>query len=306
MNERDRRFDRRGAGRDTRGRGCSPNPTACMRLNWLWRGLVGVTVLASALVAWAGTLAEFRTPLGNLQVELFDDAKPVTVRNFVRYVTAGSYTNLLIHRWVPGFVIQGGGFYVEGRTGTNVIEPVAVFGAITNEFGSGPPLSNTYGTLAMARVGGQTNSATSQWFFNLAHNASLDTVDGGFTVFGRVIGGTHILTRFNNVSVSNGVFRVSLGGALNELPVLSLNPTYQDLVYVNVSLLTAHLAAAANGEKEISWVSVSNHLNQVEFTTNLPPVWRRLVSTNGTGDWMKVRDPDRSSLLKLYRVRVDF
>lgn len=120
------------------------------------------------------------TPLGDIPIELYPETAPLTVQNFLAYADSGDYDGALIHRSVPGFVIQGGGFRQVG----------AGYAAIPTD----PPvpneacLSNTLGTLAMARLGGQPNSATSQWFVNLANNTNLDSVDGGFTAFGRVTG----------------------------------------------------------------------------------------------------------------------
>jgi cyclophilin family peptidyl-prolyl cis-trans isomerase len=276
-------------------------------MNWLRRS----AYLAAALIAgfspgWAGTLAQFRTPIGDLEVELFDADKPTTVQNFLRYVTSGAYSNMFLHRWVPAFVIQGGGFQVIKQSGTNVIDSVPIFGTITNEYAVNRKFSNVYGTLAMARVGGLTNSASSQWFFNLTNNAFLDSVDGGFTVFGRVLRGTNVLNRFNNTSVSNSIYRAQLGGALNELPVLKALPGYQDLVYVDISLLNVQVTYNGRGGRNISWTTVSNVPNHLEFTTNFPPAWKILTSTNGTGKMVTITDSGVGVPARFYRVRVDY
>jgi cyclophilin family peptidyl-prolyl cis-trans isomerase len=261
--------------------------------------------LAGGGVAWAGILAQFRTPLGDLTVELFDQDKPVTTANFIRYVQSGMWRDMFIHRWEPGFVIQGGGFDTANRHTTNaVFAPVPVFGEITNEYNIGRTFSNTYGTIAMARVGGQTNSATAEWFFNLTDNAFLDRVDGGFTVFGRVVRGTNVLERFNNTALTNGIWLLRLDPPFKTLPVLSRNPTFEDLVYVDISLLNVQVQALPNGGREISWTSVSNVLNLVEFTASFPPVWRLLTSTNGNGGPLRVTDIDATAPARFYRVRV--
>lgn len=123
-----------------------------------------------------------QTPLGNFEIELFDNDAPITVNNFLKYVSDGDYTNSFVHRSVPMFVIQGGGFiFIDGEPTASVpTDP-----PIINEFNR----SNTRGTIAMAKLGGDPNSATSQWFINLGDNAAtLDTDNGGFTVFGQVQG----------------------------------------------------------------------------------------------------------------------
>src|SRR6266536_3595947 len=159
--------------------------------------------------AGAGTLAQFRTILGDFEVELYDQDKPVSVRNFIRYVQSGAYTNMFLHRCLPGFVVQGGGFGTTNRWTTDllaVIHDVPSFGTITNEFNIGTRLSNIYGTIAMAKAGGDPNSASSQWFFNLGDNsANLDNQNGGFTVFGHLVRGTNVLNIFNTVSQGNGI-----------------------------------------------------------------------------------------------------
>jgi cyclophilin family peptidyl-prolyl cis-trans isomerase len=137
---------------------------------------------------------------GFFNIALDGQHKPITVANFLNYVNSGRYfmtdpvthtlASSFIHRSVSNFVVQGGGFI-----GTNSPQPpyaqptpVPTFSPIQNE----PGISNKTGTLAMAKLDGKPNSATSQWFVNLANNggppANLDTQNGGFTVFGHVTG----------------------------------------------------------------------------------------------------------------------
>src|SRR5256886_14825801 len=124
--------------------------------------------LIAASVASAGTLAHFRPILGALEVELYDQDKPVTVQNFIRYTQRGLYQATLIHRWAPGFVIQGGGFAAADLTNINAVFPLVTgFGTITNEFSLGRRSSNAYGTIAMARDGAQTSSPTWRRFVTL-------------------------------------------------------------------------------------------------------------------------------------------
>src|SRR5438552_9026581 len=112
--------------------------------------------------AQAGTLAQFRSLFGDIEVELYDQDKPVTVQNFIRYVQSGRYQDEFTHRLMPGFVIQGGGFTITNRGTTNwQIMGVPAYAPIANEFGVGRRFSNVYGTIAMAKLGGDTNSATS-------------------------------------------------------------------------------------------------------------------------------------------------
>lgn len=130
-----------------------------------------------------------RVPI-DLDMALFRHRAPVTRANFLKYVTDGDYAGSFIHRSVPGFVIQGGGYRVNS---TNGLEPVPTDPPIVNEFG----VSNTMGTISMAKLGGDPNSATSQWFVSVGANSdNLDNQNGGFTVFGRLtqatLGNAHI------------------------------------------------------------------------------------------------------------------
>lgn len=164
--------------------------------------------------------------LGNggeeFDVELFSAETPLTVRNFLNYVESGRYNATIIHRSVPGFVIQGGGFVLNGNT----IESVKTDAAVRNESG----ISNLRGTVAMAKLENDPNSATSQWFINLANNATnLDAQNGGFTVFGRVLGnGMSVADRIASYNRYNAT--EILGGAFGEFPLRAPDLTRQNLV----------------------------------------------------------------------------
>jgi cyclophilin family peptidyl-prolyl cis-trans isomerase len=127
-------------------------------------------------------------PLG-FTLQLLSSNAPKTVANFLAYVNDGAYENTLIHRSVPGFVIQAGGYTDEG-TGSGWNTPIETWtNVVPSEYG----VPNSRGTVAMALVGSDSNSATSQWFINLNNNASvLDVTNTSgnppFTVFARVIG----------------------------------------------------------------------------------------------------------------------
>ncbi|MBI3849377.1 MAG: peptidylprolyl isomerase [Verrucomicrobia bacterium] len=191
--------------------------------------------------------------IGDIDVELFDSEKPVTVRNFLLYVESGAYQSMFLHRCEPGFIVQGGGFQIFNPLDSSpfvTAYSVSSFGKITNEFGVGPLRSNTYGTIAMAKVAGDPNSATSHFFFNLANNSSiLDGQNGGFTVFGRVIGDTNVLNLFNPPrALTNGVVDMSwfytnqFGQTFRELPVNysgATAPRYIDLFTVQITSTNA-------------------------------------------------------------------
>lgn len=141
----------------------------------------GLTIAAATLSTQAyATIVEFQTSQGSFQVNLFDQQTPTTVANFLGYVERGDYQSTYVHRSVEDFIIQGGGFSFDEQA-----EPIVTQTPIINE----PVFSNVAGTIAMAKVGGKVNSATSQWFFNMSDNsANLDLQNGGFAVFGQVIG----------------------------------------------------------------------------------------------------------------------
>jgi peptidyl-prolyl cis-trans isomerase A (cyclophilin A) len=146
---------------------------------------------ASAASKW-GTVCML-TSSGEIVVELYDTYSPQTVANFYKYVAAGFYSNTLIHRVDRDFVIQGGGY-----TSGMVAKP-PLYAPIPSEANNG--LSNLRGTIAMARRG-DANSATSQFFFNVNDNTSLDyqsATNPGYTVFGRIISGLNTMDAINVV-----------------------------------------------------------------------------------------------------------
>jgi cyclophilin family peptidyl-prolyl cis-trans isomerase len=121
------------------------------------------------------------TPLGRLTLQLFPSVAPNTVQNFLGYVERGDYADSVVHRIVPDFVTQTGGI----RSSGIFFEEIETQDPIANE----PCVSNVAGTIAMAKLDGDPDSATSQWFVNLSDNSeNLDDQNGGFTVFGRVLG----------------------------------------------------------------------------------------------------------------------
>ena len=170
-------------------------------------GALATAALLSSTSALA-TIVEFETELGNVQVNLYDESTPETVENFLSYVESGAYDNTFFHRLVPEFILQGGGFrYIEDSGDVKSIE---TGDPVINE----PEWSNRQGTIAMAKLGTDPNSATSQWFFNLENNhENLDVQNGGFTVFGEVISGMSVLEDIAELP------RFNLQGAFTNLPL---------------------------------------------------------------------------------------
>ena len=131
------------------------------------------------------------TSLGAITLELYPDKAPITVENFLKYVDEGFYDNLIFHRVMPGFMVQGG-----GMTDQMVEKSEGKHQPIKNESSNG--LSNDRGTVAMARTA-NPNSATCQFFINHADNPNLNTHGGGYTVFGKVIDGIDVVDKIAKV-----------------------------------------------------------------------------------------------------------
>ncbi len=131
------------------------------------------------------TMVIFSTNMGDFTIELFSEAAPITVENFLNYVDAGYFDGTIFHRVIPGFMIQGGGFD-ENMKQKSTRDP------IKNEADNG--LKNERGTLSMARTM-VVDSATSQFFVNVADNAFLDhgQRDFGYAVFGKIIDGMDVI-----------------------------------------------------------------------------------------------------------------
>ena len=123
------------------------------------------------------------TNMGKIEIELYEDKAPISVKNFLDYVNSGFYDGLIFHRVIDSFMIQGGGFDKD----MNQKETKA---PIKNEADNG--LKNEKYTVAMARTG-VVDSASSQFFINVVANPFLDHKDKsdqgyGYAVFGKVIG----------------------------------------------------------------------------------------------------------------------
>ena len=139
-----------------------------------------------AIVYTTHEVASINTNLGSILLELYQEQTPGTVNNFLNYVNDGDYVRSFFHRSDPDFVIQAGGFTTQYDIfyGTWQFSQVPTDPPVQNE----PGISNTRGTVAMAKLSGNPNSATSQFFVNLGNNSFLDsTANNAFTVFGRVL-----------------------------------------------------------------------------------------------------------------------
>jgi peptidyl-prolyl cis-trans isomerase A (cyclophilin A) len=150
-------------------------------------GLV-LAMLTAPSFAWAQKV-RMATSAGDIVIELDAAKAPGTVANFLGYVRSGHYDGTVFHRVIDGFMIQGGGMDARLRE-----KPTTA--PIKLEAGNG--LSNVRGTLAMARTS-NPDSATAQFFINVADNPRLDSFGGGYAVFGRVIEGMDVVDRIRAV-----------------------------------------------------------------------------------------------------------
>jgi len=202
------------------------------------------------------TIVEVETDLGTVEINLYDNATPATVTNFLDYVNSGAFTNSIFHRSVPGFVIQSGGYITDINA---QVSEITTNPAVTNE----PVYSNVRGTIAMAKLGSDPNSATSQWFINLANNASnLDGQNGGFTVFGEVSAGMDV------VDTIAGLPRYSFASPFADLPLQNYSSTDFDN---NVPVDNTHLVIVTAVTVTDTTVDSAAGLNPTPTTRDTTP-----------------------------------
>ncbi len=164
-------------------------------------------IVAGALFA-AGTLGyaanpqvELQTTAGTVVLELFPDAAPKTVENFLNYVKSGHYAGTQFHRVIKGFMIQGGGFTADFQQKPTQ-PPIKNEGESSTKAG----LSNVPGTIAMARTP-DPHSAAAQFFINVADNAPLNYAgpgNWGYTVFGKVVSGMAVVSKIAEAPTGSG------------------------------------------------------------------------------------------------------
>ena len=137
---------------------------------------------------------KLQTSMGDIVIELNEEAAPVTVKNFLDYVQSGYYSGTIFHRVINGFMIQGGGLEAN-------MQKKETKAPIVNEASNG--LKNDRGTIAMARTN-NPNSATSQFFINLVGNNNLDYSprNAGYAVFGKVVDGLEVVDAIAKVKTT--------------------------------------------------------------------------------------------------------
>ena len=139
---------------------------------------------------------KLETTMGDMVIELNEEAAPVTTKNFLQYAEDGFYDGTIFHRVIPDFMIQGGGF-TEQMVKKETRAPIA------NEASNG--LKNDRGAVAMARTS-DPNSATAQFFVNHTNNDFLNYIDNsnpGYAVFGKVIEGMETIDKIAAVNTTS-------------------------------------------------------------------------------------------------------
>jgi len=204
-------------------------------------------------------LVRVSTTIGSFNMELLPDKTPKTAANFLAYVNDGAYENTLVHRSVPRFIVQVGGY-----TATLPPKQIPTWTPVTNEYS----ISNIRGTIAMAKLGSDPNSATSQWFVNLADNsANLNNQNGGFTVFARVLGNgmTNVVDKIATIPTYNG------GSPFDQIPLQGLksnNILSNNLVAVTRVATLPYFAVSSNPDAFSTEVSGTNLIVQQLTPTN--------------------------------------
>jgi len=156
---------------------------------------------ASGFAADKAPRVKFTTSMGDFVVEVYPDKAPKTVENFLTYVKAGFYSGTVFHRVIGHFMIQGGGYQQDFRQ--KITRPPIPYEGAAIKAAGGP--GNTEGTIAMARTS-DPNSATSQFFINVADNSRLDDAPGkpGYAAFGKVVSGMDTVNKIKAVATGAG------------------------------------------------------------------------------------------------------
>lgn len=230
------------------------------------RNLFFILFLLTSNASASTTIVDLYTSYGRIGLELFPEQAPATVSNFLHYVDSGAYNGTLFHRVVKNFVVQGGGFDQQ-------FNPINGIGPIVNESSNG--LSNARGTIAMARTS-SPHSATSQFFFNVVNNASLDygatSTVWGYAVFGKVIEGMELID------------------LINQVPTGSLANGYQ-----NVPLTNVLVGAARRRQAQLSFPGLKS-LYQPGETLSIQVDEVGLQRTRALDLWVAIQRPDGSYL----------
>lgn len=133
-------------------------------------------------------IVEMDTSMGKMVFELDPANMPVTTANFLSYVDSGFYKDTIIHRVLPDFVIQGGG-YASGLVAKSANPPI--------KLELSPNVLHDYGAISMARTS-DPDSADTQ-FFVVNAKAGAHDLDGSYAAFGRMLEGGAVLDAISTV-----------------------------------------------------------------------------------------------------------
>ena len=217
-----------------------------------------------------GTIVRVSTSIGDFSIELLDEVAPLTVQNFLDYVRRNDFNGTYFHRVIDNFVAQGGAYRFEPFVGPIDVPTDA---PIINEVN----VSNLRGTVAMAKLDGDPDSATNQWFVNIEDNVNLDTLNGGFTVFGKVLGsGMDIVEAIDEQPT------IDLGLKASSAPYVSSAYTDpSDFLYMNVEVVGRYSGAPHVYELEsgllISSVDIDNGNDLVSMNFNSVPSAEKFI-----------------------------
>ncbi len=254
----------------------------------VWLALALVVSTSSFAATSSNTVVRFQlrngvTIFGNIDVELHDHDKPLTVSNFLHYVRSGAFDRSILHRVVPDFIVQGGQYTVPNPyvpLPANYMNRIVEGAPIPNEATNNRVIPNTFGTLAMALSADGTNvnrnSGTTSWYFNTANNTD-DLPE--FTVFGKVKSGLQYLNHFNSLQDNKGIINMfsfeylfsscdlvtidsDTDVGLSELPVAYKFfdcPRNDDLFNVTISVLSSPTNTTDSAAPAVTIISPANN-----------------------------------------------
>lgn len=257
---------------------------------------------------YTNSIVRFHTTEGDINFQLFDGTSPQTVANFLNYANSDSgYKDIIFSRLVNGFALQGGSVKFDETTHT--FSKITADPPVQNEFDkingvAKTVVHNTVGTIAMAKLGSDPNSATDEFFFNLGDNSNqgagasnsnnLDVQNGGFTVFGKVLSKSDldVLTKIQTIKTedksASTAFPANFGVDVKNLPLkgykdktpTSAFPT--DLTAANLVRLTS-VETIQQNEKLTYTTSASDNSNTVLVTAAIVNNRLKLTYTTGIG-----------------------
>ncbi len=229
---------------------------------------------------------------------LHETAAPKTVENFLGYVRRGDYDRVFVHRAIDGFIFQSGGFAPFSPTApATTWRSVVKRDNVQNE----PGLSNVRGTISMAKMGGQRDSATSEWFLNIHtlqdNPGNLDLQNGGFTAFGQIVGapGFGVMDAIGSLETSDR--NLSIDGSarfLENVPLLNpANPNSFLLVDSVSEVRPIHISLVSNSAPQVVATEVVGPLLFIDWGSQLGTASIVLRATNADGNTVDFTLPIR-------------